>query len=295
LPPPGTTVSWELIDSPDAASRIANGELAGRSLSELVAQTPTQLIGNRHRPGRPFPFCIRLVEATTDQPLAVHPDGDVDVDGVRYTRNNKFWYALAHKPRARIIAGITHTATRMRILQRLDTPELDELLQSFETQDYDAFFAPNGRVHCLGRGNLVWELQQRPAPPLRISAWTPHETIPEDERESGLRAVYFQDRQLPRITGDASPLTHTRRIPILPHCPSFMVEEIRLYDHLFDRTSPASFHLVAQIDGRTRVEADTASIMLERGEVALLPAGLGDYRMYADSGQARLLRVMLRN
>jgi mannose-6-phosphate isomerase len=284
-------LSWELLDTPEGSSRIANGPLAGHTLGELVARAPAAVVGSRHPPGAPFPFCVCLRETTADQPLAVHPERELTVNDIRRGRNNKFWYVLDHGADARIFAGISHAATRMRILQRLDTRELDALLQAFDSHAYDAFFIPAGRVHCLGAANLVWELQERPTPPLRISAWSAAETIPEEEREAGLGAVYFQDRQLLRIRGDASPLAHTRRIPILPHCPIFRIEEIRLHDHLFDQTSSSGFHLVGQMSGKARITANRTTILLEQGEVALLPAALGDYRMYAEDGPARLLRV----
>jgi mannose-6-phosphate isomerase class I len=108
---------------------------------------------------------------------------------------------------------------------------------------------------------------------------------------AGLRAIYFQDRQVRRISRDASSIQHTRRVPLLRHCPSFEVEEIRLYDHLYDGTSGASFHVLSVTEGTVRLESDSGTEQVAAGSVVVIPAAMGDYRLYAEGAPARLLRV----
>jgi len=290
--PDSTTASWELVDAPGKTSIVATGPLAGQSLAELVARSPREIVGRRHRPGQPFPLCVRLADIAEPEPLAVCPEYPVRLGSETYRPNHRFWVALAAGEQAEINVGISQNATRMDIVHSLDTLDLGTLLQSYSPLPHDAFFAPSGRVFSVGPGNLVWELREHPGPPLPISHWGRGEPPPEDLVAAGLRSVYFQDRQVSRISRDASVISQTRRIPLLPHCPSFGVEEIRLFDHLYDRTNGGTFHLLAVVEGQARLECGKRSETIPCGSLACLPAALGDYRLYAEGGPARVLRVV---
>jgi mannose-6-phosphate isomerase len=290
--PEGATASWELVDAPDKASVIANGPLAGIPLAELVARSPREIVGRRHRPGHSFPLCIRLAEIAEPEPLAVCPEYPVRLGGETYRPNHRFWVSLAAGEQAEINVGINQNATRLDIVHSLESFDLVTLLQSYPPLPHDAFFAPSGRVFSIGAGNLVWELREHPGEPLTISRWGRGTPPPEDVVAAGLRAVYFQDRQVSRISRDASVISQTRRVPLLPHCPSFCVEEIRLFDHLYDRTNGGTFHLLAVIEGQARLECGKWRESIPCGSLACLPAALGDYRLYAEAGPARVLRVV---
>ncbi len=290
--PPGATGSWELVDAPGLTSVIANGPLAGEPLAELAARAPREIVGRRHRPGQPFPLCIRLADIAETEPLAVCPEYPVRLGGETYRPNHRFWVSLAAGEQAEINVGISQNATRLDIVHSLDSLDLITLLQSYSPLPHDAFFAPSGRLFNIGSGNLVWELREHPGPPLTISHWGRGTPPPEELVAAGLRSVYFQDRQVSRISRDASVISQTRRVPLLPHCPSFCVEEIRLFDHLYDRTSGGTFHLLAVVEGVARLDCGKRSETIPNGSLACLPAALGDYRLYAEGGPARVLRVL---
>lgn len=292
LPPEGATASWEIVDGPGQSSIVANGPLAGRSLAELVAQAPREIVGRRYRPGHPFPLCVRLADIAEPEPLAVSPEYPVRASDQTYRPNHRFWVSLAARETAEIQVGISQSGTRLDIVHSLETPELRNLLQTYSPLPYDAFFAPCGRVFGMGPGNLVLEVREHPGHPLPISHWGQGSPPPDELVAAGLRAVYFQDRQVSRISRDASAISQTRRVPLLPHCPSFSVEEIRLYDHLFDRASGNSFHLLAAIEGQARLEWGDQAEPIPCGSLACIPAALGDYRLYAEGGASRVLRVI---
>jgi mannose-6-phosphate isomerase len=291
--PEGSTACWELVDSPGAASVIANGPLAGKPFADVLRQAPREIVGRRHPHGKPFPVCVRLAEIGESEPLAVHPETPVRVGDETYLPNHRFWLSLASTDAAQITVGIDQSTTRVDFMQALGTPELQGFLQCYAPLPHDAFFAPSGRVFSIGEGNLVWELRQHASPALPVSNWGEGDPPPEELNDAGLKAIYFQDRQVRRISRDASAIQHTRKVPLLRHCPSFAVEEIRLYDHLYDNTTGATFHLLSVTEGTIRLESGgSAPETVHAGGLILIPAALGNYRLYAESGPARLLRVL---
>lgn len=289
--PPDTTASWELVDAPELASVVANGPLAGKKFSELVAHAPREIVGRRHPQGKPFPLCVRLADINTPEPLSICPEAPVRLGDEVYRPNHRFWLSLGATEAAEINVGISQTATRVDFIHSLESLDLRNLLQCYTPLPHDAFFAPSGRVFSIGPGNLVLELCEHPGPALPVSHWGQSEPPPPELVEAALRSVYFQDRQVRRISRDASSISQTRKVPLLPHCPSFSVEEIRLYDHLYDRTAGGSFHLLAVVEGSVRLESGTHVEHIPSGSLACLPAAMGDYRLYADPAPARVLRV----
>ena len=293
VPPAATGVSWELVDNAEMRSVVGNGALSGTSISDLVSEFPKEIVGRRHAAGRPFPLCVRLLNVGHDMPLTVHPDRPVSCAAGTAGPNNKFWFSLASEKNGQIIVGIGQGVTRLRVVECLNSSALRELLQVFRPLPGDAFFIPNRRVHGIGAGNLVWELQESAVSALRVSDWTPDAAAAESGQAEALQAIYFQDRQLGRISREAGKVVQTRKIPLVQYCPRFVVDEIRLRDHIFDRTDGASFHLLGVAQGAIEIHTDAGVEKAGQGSVVCVPAALGSYRVYVHGETANLLRVTL--
>ncbi len=288
--PASTTSCWEVLDAPPRATRVRNGAAAGRTLTDLTREWGTQLVGRRHRPGQPFPVCVRLLETVGRQPLSVHPERSLPGGPVSNTR---FWYALDAAPDAVVMVGIQPAATRVGLEAQLNSATLRESLQVFHPERCDSFLAPPGRPFALGPGNLVVEVQERPAAPIPISGWGPEDAVPEAEALAALEHVLFSDRLVRRISRDAGPVRQTRRVPLLPQCPAFLVDELRLCDPLAGRAAGASFHLFLAVEGKVRVRCGPGEADVDPGQAVLIAAAAGTYRIEPASPPARLLKVFL--
>jgi len=288
--PEGTACSWELVDAPPRTSRVRNGAAAGCLLSDLTREWGTELVGRRYRQGQPFPVCLRLLQTGRQEPLCVYPERTVPGGPVS---NTKFWYSLRARPDAVLMAGIHPGATQAPFLAHRNTPMLRHSLQVFHPERYDAFLAPGGRVHALGAGNLLVEVQERPVQGLPVSGWGPEDAVPEAEATAALDHILFSDRQIRRLSRDAGPIRQTRRVPVLPQCPAFHVDEVRLCDHIAGRTAGTSFHLFLAVEGSVRVLCGSGEATLTTGRAVLIAAAAGDYRIEAPAPPVRLLKVFL--
>lgn len=287
--PDGTGVWWELVDRPGDSSVVANGPLAGRSLGELTAAWPRALVGSRHLPGTPFPLCLRLLDVGRRLPVLVDPDEGLCRGTPGLQTNTKFWYCLAAAADSEIGVGIRGRVTALQFIESLADERAQEVLQGYPAHPGDSYLIPAGRVHSAGGGTLLWELGRCPVWPLEASG-----TV-ADPGALPVRAIHFEDRQVARVSREMGVAAHTRKIPLVGHCPYFVVEEIRLVDHWFDQTNGTSFHLLCVVRGTVELQTASGTECLPAGSVRLLPAQFGGYRAAVVGGPAELLRARLQS
>jgi len=267
---------------------VRTESLAGVKFGDLVAAAPDALVGLGWPRNRGLPVIARVLDVGRDLPLWVHPYAASM--GCRKP-NTRFWYCIAAEPEARLAAGLRVRVTRRQFLERLDSPQWESLLQVFPARPGDAFLVPSGRLHRIGGGVLLVEVQQRRTPPYVLGEEdAEHPRFPVEEAISAIR---FEDRHLSRISRDAAQRPYTRRIPLTPHCPAFNIEEVRLAPDLRDRTTGRTFHLIVALHGEVQITGPGGMCQLQPVEAAWIPAAGKDYALEAVSGRADVLRVTL--
>ena len=154
--------SWEISGVKDNISVVANGALKGTSLSELIKNYKADLMGERvyHEFGEEFPLLIKFIDANQDLSIQVHPD-----DKLAKQRHNSFgktevWYVLDADDDATLISGFNKATNKEEYLDYFNSGRLIELLNSEEVKKDDVYFLPAGRVHTIGKGLLIAEIQQ---------------------------------------------------------------------------------------------------------------------------------------
>ena len=290
---PGTGIYWQLIDDENIQSQVANGPYKGTTLREMIKNFPTTLVGKKHVPEKQFPLCSRILDSGKDQPLEVHPPGQAGGYEQHSNTNAKFWHILGTEERARITAGIAQRVTGQQLISGINKPKLHELTRSFIAREGDSFLIPPGIIHSLGAGNLVWELTQHTRGGYRLNAGENDIPISKEEQEQALNAILLESRHNPRISRETSGFTHTRRIPLTPHCPYFIVDEIRLFDHIILRTHEDSFQLLFVRKGCADVHCGEHSERLEKGQVCCIPASTGEYKILTGDEPAEILRAQM--
>jgi len=165
--------SWEVTDRPGEQSVVLDGPLAGRTLHELwTGPGRTELFGARAaRGGERFPLLVKLLDCTATLSVQVHPPPDVapDLGGDPKT---EMWYLLDAEPGAHLFAGLRAGVTRARFEDDLRAGrDVSPLLHRLDVRPGDVMFVPSGRVHALGAGCLVVEVQQNSDTTYRVFDW----------------------------------------------------------------------------------------------------------------------------
>ena len=294
--------SWELVDREEEQSVVVNGALRGKTLRELLHHYGRELVGRKAKSIDRFPLLVKLIDAGDRLSLQVHPDEAACARiGGGAEPKTEMWYIIAARKGAQILAGLQGRATRQQLVARLDSPDVENLLQIYPSQPGDAYFITSGTLHAIGGGNLILEIQQNSDTTYRVSDWGRVDASGKPRQlhvELGMQSINFMNRTSPRIAGASDAAGHNRKFSVVNLCPFFTVDDLRLAAVWNDDTAPAgSFHLVSAVSGAVTVgkSADPArSVDLATGETALLPACFGAYTVTPrGEGRCAVVRTTL--
>ena len=154
--------SWEISGVDGDISVVAEGALEGKNLVELIDEFRGALVGQKvyEKFGNKFPLLIKFIDANDDLSIQVHPD-----DELAGKRHNSFgktemWYAVDAEDGATLISGFNKETSKEEYLEYFESGKLTELLNTEQVNNDDVFFLPAGRVHTIGKGLLIAEIQQ---------------------------------------------------------------------------------------------------------------------------------------
>ncbi len=293
--------AWELADRDDAQSVVANGELASQTLGELCRTYGKALLGQKVAKFDRFPLLVKLIDAGDRLSLQVHPDAAACRTLGKGEPKTEMWYVISSHPGAKILAGLSPRTTQLQLKERLDKPEIENLLQVYPSMPGDAYYIPAGTIHAIGAGNLLLEIQQNSDTTYRISDWgrvgadgKPRELHLVD----GVQSIDFTNRVSPRIAGTVDRASYNRKFHVISQCPYFQVQDLRLVSPWRDDTAMrGSFHLITAITAPVaiarRLDAPE-KLRIDAGETALIPANLGAYMIEPErSGETIVIKTTL--
>ena len=164
LPEGAIGESWELFDRLDKSAKISEGPWAGRTLGQLTAEFGPRLLGPdlwKHQPDR-FPLLVKLIDAADDLSVQVHPNDEqaATMVGPEERGKSEMWVVLAVAPGAQMAAGLKPGVDAAAFKRALTDGSVESLLNKFDVAPGDVIDIPAGRVHAIGKGCLVAEVQQ---------------------------------------------------------------------------------------------------------------------------------------
>ncbi len=254
--------SWEIVDRQDAQSIIESGELGGSSLHELWHEQRQDVFGHAyadHSSSR-FPLLIKLLDARQKLSVQVHPPASVanELGGVPKT---EVWHVLHADHDADIFAGLRRGVTRQEFERGIQLGQTADLIHRIPTSSGDTIFIPSGRIHAIGSGNVILEVQQNSDTTYRVFDWnrTGLDGMPRELHiEQSLRSINFEDYE---------PVLQSVEGNTLVADPLFQVDRITLGNGSVDRAGE-SFAIYFCIDG----EVVCGSRSFHAGDFWLLPA-----------------------
>ena len=174
LLPPGRNIgeSWELADLPEGVSVVANGPLAGKSLTQLTRELGGQLLGcAKPQPDGRFPLLLKLLDANDTLSLQVHPDERaVREIGGSAALKTECWYVLESRGGA-IYKGLKPGVTPAQFRNAIETEHVEQLVRRIDAHEGDFYYLPAGTVHALGAGIVVAEVQTPSDTTYRVTDW----------------------------------------------------------------------------------------------------------------------------
>ncbi|HEY4952739.1 MAG TPA: type I phosphomannose isomerase catalytic subunit, partial [Verrucomicrobiae bacterium] len=292
--PPGATIgeSWEISDRPNDESIIANGPLAGKNLHWLMENHPRELLGNaRPAGGNRFPLLIKILDARDKLSLQVHPPANqaAELGGEPKT---EMWFIADAAPGAELFVGLKRGVTRMEFERKISDGSVAECFHRIPVRAGDTMFLPSGRVHAIGAGLVIFEIQQNSDTTYRVFDWNRVglDGKPRDLHVAqSLASIDFADFE-PKPAGEKFSGDDQIKSRSLVRDPLFNVEAIEIKTGASTKLKEQKLQIVAVVKGQIEIKNDPTMVNLKAGQFCLIPASLEPTEILAKS-DAALLRI----
>ena len=155
--------SWELSGVKGNESVVANGPLAGKTITELIGEYKGELVGktNYEKTGTEFPLLIKFIDARQDLSIQVHPDDELAARRHNGSKGKtEMWYVIKATKDASLYSGFSKQIDADEYVKRVQDNTIMDVLQRYNVNEGDVFFLPAGRVHAIGAGCFIAEIQQ---------------------------------------------------------------------------------------------------------------------------------------
>lgn len=255
--------SWEIVDRPEAQSRVRNGPFAGQSLRSLIETQTAELMGPDWRASAPFPILVKWLDCHERLSLQVHPPAAVaaELKGEAKTEN---WFVAHTAPGASLIVGLKRGVTRGQFEQAIGENTLENYVHRFPVAAGDSILVHSGRLHAIDAGNLILEIQQNSDTTYRVYDWG-RVGLDGNPRQlhvrEALKSILWDDFE-------PAPLRSAPTSSVIADCPEFRIRRVVLDKG--ERLSIAAGEqprLLSVVTGRVQ----TATTTLVRGDNVLLP------------------------
>lgn len=284
--------SWEISDRPGDVSVIANGPLAGRDLHWLMTHHREELLGAvRPEQGR-FPWLVKILDAKDKLSLQVHPPARkaAELGGDPKT---EMWYIAGAAPDAALYVGLRHGVTRAEFEEKIRTGAVAECFHRVPVKRGDAMFLPSGRVHAIGAGLVIFEIQQNSDTTYRVFDWN-RKGLDGKARElhvaESLASIDFEDFEPELVTG--AMVEVGMKVRTLVRHGLFTVNSYAVdLDELSHLTlsQPPQLRVVGVLTGRLTIYAAGGDLGLQAGEFGLIPASAERVRIEPEPGTEFLM------
>lgn len=273
---PNVGESWEVSAVEGSESIVANGPDKGFTLPEMVRKYKEELMGeaNYTRFGNKFPLLIKFIDAKLDLSIQVHPDDTLAKKRHNCFGKNEMWYVVDADKGAKLISGFSEQITPKEYKERVHNGTFAEVLQTCEIKPGDVFYVPAGRVHGIGAGAFVAEIQQTSDITYRIFDYNRKDKdgkMRELHTSQAIDAINFADVQEDFRTNYDAVQNEPVEIVASPYFTTSvydMTEEITC-----DYSELDSFVILICVEGECRIIDDEKNELTVRaGETVLLPA-----------------------
>ena len=269
--------SWEISGVKDNET-IAAGD--GRSLNQLVRDMKDRLVGeaNYQRFGDEFPLLIKFIDARQDLSIQVHPTDEIAHRQGRERGKTEMWYVMDSEPDAKLYNGLKLQITPEQYKQMVADDTICDALAQYSVKEGDCFFIPAGRIHAIGAGCFLVEIQQTSDVTYRIYDFK------RKDKDGNYRQLHTQEAsESINYTVLDDYRTHyqprTNESQLLVECPYFTTAVYDLTETMtIDYSELDSFVILIGMKGEGTLTIDGETVAFSAGETILVPASAQEVR-----------------
>ncbi|MFD1063391.1 type I phosphomannose isomerase catalytic subunit [Winogradskyella litorisediminis] len=282
--------SWEISDIEGDVSIVSNGFLKDQSLKQVLQTYGVEILGLKNHKifGNNFPLLIKFIDAKQDLSIQLHPN-----DELAKKRHNSFgktemWYVLQADENSNLIIGFNQQITPKKYLSHLENNTLTEILNFENVTKGDTYFIEVGRVHAIGAGVLLAEIQQTSDITYRVYDWDrvdDNGNARELHNHLALEAIDFDMKENFKVNYHNDSNTTNKMVS----CQYFTTNFLKLDTDLDKENTYDSFIIYMCVEGEAEIRTSNTSELITKGETILVPATIKEFSLKTKN--AELLEV----
>jgi mannose-6-phosphate isomerase len=285
-PLPNCGETWEISGVKSDVSVVESGSLIGESLADILEKYQDELVGKKvyQRFGNIFPLLVKFIDANDWLSIQVHPDDELGKKRHNSFGKTEMWYIIEADPGSTLITGFNQQVDEKLYLDKLNTGHLTDILNKEEAHAGDVFFLPAGRVHTIGKGLLLAEVQQTSDITYRIYDFDRVDdkgNKRELHTEEALAAIDY--KQYPDYKTKYTPQVNAD-VPVVS-CPYFTTNVMEFtHGTQKDYSNLDSFVIHVCVAGAYTITHNNETYEVKMGECILLPNTVNQIDMQTVSG-----------
>lgn len=271
--------SWEVSGLSENVSIVKNGDLKGNSLAELIEVYMGDLVGDKiyNEYGHEFPLLIKLIDATDVLSVQVHPDNATAINNHNSLGKTEMWYILNSNQDSFLVNGFNKDVSKSDFLNNLKSGEFKDFLNYQKVKPGESYYIPAGRIHAIGGGITLAEIQQSSDVTYRVYDWDRVDDKGNSRELHLNNAIEVLDfNKVQNVKTDYSKkLNEVVNIETREY---FTVNKINLTKEINrDFYTKDSFVIYMCIEGEALIEGEFDQIKITKGETILMPAIFKDF------------------
>lgn len=286
--------SWEISGIQNNLSIVENGYLSGNNLQELIEVYMGDLLGDKvyEKFGDEFPLLIKLIDAKDDLSIQVHPNDEFAMKCHNAQGKTEMWYVLDADENSRLISGFRKTSNKIDFAKALESGELNDILNYEPVKFGDAFYIPSGRIHNIGKGIVLAEIQQTSDITYRVFDFN-RKGLDGKTRELhadlASDVIDYKAQENYRTNYEKLP-DRSNTIIKCKYFTSNIIPLINILERNYIQID--SFVVLMCILGSVDINANGENTSLKKGETILIPAEIDEIRI-TPIGYSELLEIYI--
>ena len=273
--------SWQISGVAGSETIVACGEDKGKTLNQIVKEQKENLIGeeNYQRFGDEFPLLIKFIDAKRDLSIQVHPNDEIAKKHGKSHGKTEMWYALDCASDAKLYCGLKKEITPAEYKAMVDNDTITDALACYEVKEDDVFYIPAGRIHAIGGGCKVAEIQQTSDVTYRIYDYK------RKDKDGNYRELHTE-KAAESIDYTIQSNYRTKYQPtknegvLIAECPYFTTAIYDLTEPMtLDYSELDSFVILIAVKGEGAIIANGEELVFAKGDTILLPATTGEVKV----------------
>lgn len=257
--------SWEIVDRDDAQSVVRNGIHEGKTLQSLWQNHRSEIFGSCFGELGRFPLLVKILDAHDDLSIQVHPPAHL-AESLGGEPKTEMWYIAAAEEGSKLYVGLKNGQSCESFAKAIEQGAVEQIVHQLPVSTGDSIFIPSGRLHAIGAGLLIFEIQQNSDTTYRVFDWN------RLDKEGNARALHIAESLASIDYDDVEPAMDLAHGNVIAACDFFVVEKLQLGpDAQLGNAKTDRFSLIHVVEGSV---VDELGVVWSHGTSLLIPRGL---------------------